>query len=65
MGSIDKKVFQSLFEVSPESVFPEIIDGLTQKGLININENEIRLTDLGIIWAANIRNDFASVRYRT
>ena len=65
MGSIDKKVFQSLFEVSPESVFPEIIDNLTQKGLINNNENEIRLTDLGIIWAANIRNDFASVRCRT
>ena len=61
MGSIDKKVFQSLFEVSPESAFPEIIDNLTQRGLININENEIRLTDVGIIWAANVRNEFASV----
>lgn len=63
MGSIDKKVFQSLFGVGLESAFPEIINNLTQRGLININEREIRLTDVGIIWAANVGKEFASVKY--
>lgn len=61
MGSIDKKAFQSLFGVGLESAFPEIINNLTQRGLININEREIRLTDVGVIWAANVGDEFASV----
>ena len=56
---VDKLEFQERFGKLPEDVYPEQLKRLKEKGLIQINEKEIRLTELGDLWKANIAWEFA------
>jgi coproporphyrinogen III oxidase-like Fe-S oxidoreductase len=57
---VDKKEFMQKFGTSPEKVFPKKLQKLMEQGLIEIDEEEIRLTKQGEIWKGNIAWEFAS-----
>jgi oxygen-independent coproporphyrinogen-3 oxidase len=57
---VDKKEFMQRFGKLPEDVFAEKLQRLKDKGLIEINDKEIRITKLGDIWKGNIVWEFAS-----
>ncbi len=56
---VDKKEFKQKFGTTPETVFPQQLEKLKAKGLIEINEKEVKLTKLGEIWKGNIAWEFA------
>ena len=56
---VDKMDFQKRFGKLPEDVYPEQLKRLEDKGLIQIDEKEIKLTQLGDLWKANIAWEFA------
>lgn len=55
---VDKQEFQERFGKLPEEVYPEQLKRLKEKGLIEIDEKEIKLTKLGDLWKANIAWEF-------
>ena len=56
---VDKLEFKEKFGKLPEDVYPEQLKRLKEKGLIKITDEEIRLTELGDLWKANIAWEFA------
>ncbi len=56
---VSKKEFMEKFRTTPERVFPKQLQKLTEKGLIEIDNKEIRLTKLGEVWKGNIAWEFA------
>jgi oxygen-independent coproporphyrinogen-3 oxidase len=56
---VNKIEFKQKFEKIPEEVFPQQLQRLKEKGLIEINDKEIRITKLGDIWKGNIAWEFA------
>jgi oxygen-independent coproporphyrinogen-3 oxidase len=56
---VDKIEFKQKFGKLPEDVFPQQLQRLKNKGLIEINDKEIRITKLGDIWKGNIAWEFA------
>ncbi|MCW4021913.1 MAG: coproporphyrinogen-III oxidase family protein [archaeon] len=56
---VNKVEFKEKFGKLPEDVYPEQIKRLSEKGLIQVNEKEIRLTEVGDLWKANIAWEFA------
>jgi oxygen-independent coproporphyrinogen-3 oxidase len=56
---VDKKEFMQKFGTTPEKVFPKQLQKLKDKGLIEINDKEVRITKLGEIWKGNIAWEFA------
>jgi len=56
---VSKKEFMQKFGTTPEKVFPKQFQKLKDKGLIEIDDEEIRLTKLGEIWKGNIAWEFA------
>ena len=56
---VDKIEFKQKFGTTPETVFPKQLQKLKTKGLIEINEKEVKLTKLGEIWKGNIAWEFA------
>jgi len=56
---VDKLEFKEKFGKLPEDVYPEQLKRLKEKGLIEITEKEIKLTELGDLWKANIAWEFA------
>ncbi len=57
---VDRHEFLAHFGKLPEEVFPEQLKRLKEKGLIEMDEKEIRITRLGDIWKANIAWEFAA-----
>ena len=57
---VDKIEFKQKFGKFPEMVFPQQLRKLERKGLIEINEKEVKLTKLGEVWKGNIAWEFAS-----
>ncbi len=55
---VNKREFKEKFGKLPEDVYPEQLKRLKEKGLITIDEKEIRLTKLGDLWKANIAWEF-------
>lgn len=55
---VNKRRFRKLFGKSPEEVFPDAIKKLKAKGLIEVDDNEIRLTKKGDVWRYNIAWEF-------
>jgi len=56
---VDKIEFKQKFEKIPEEVFPQQLQRLKNKGLIEIDDKEIKITKLGDIWKGNIAWEFA------
>jgi oxygen-independent coproporphyrinogen-3 oxidase len=56
---VSKKEFMEKFDTTPEKVFPKQLQKLTEKGLIEIDDKEVRITKLGEIWKGNIAWEFA------
>ncbi|MCW4045816.1 MAG: coproporphyrinogen III oxidase family protein [Candidatus Bathyarchaeota archaeon] len=57
---VSKKEFMTRFGKLPEDVFPQQIQRLRNKGLIEVDDKEIRITKLGDVWKGNIAWEFAS-----
>lgn len=56
---VSKIEFKEKFGKIPEDVFPQQIKNLKEKGLIESDENEIRITKQGEVWKGNIAWEFA------
>jgi oxygen-independent coproporphyrinogen-3 oxidase len=56
---VSKEEFTQKFGTSPEKVFPKQLQKLKDKGLIEIDDKEVRLTKLGEVWKGNIAWEFA------
>jgi oxygen-independent coproporphyrinogen-3 oxidase len=56
---VSKEEFMQKFGTTPEKVFPKQLQKLKEKGLIEIDDKEIRITKLGEIWKGNIAWEFA------
>jgi oxygen-independent coproporphyrinogen-3 oxidase len=56
---VSKAEFLRKFGTTPEKAFPKQIQKLQNKGLIEIDDNEVRITKLGEIWKGNIAWEFA------
>jgi coproporphyrinogen III oxidase-like Fe-S oxidoreductase len=59
---VSKEEFLDKFGKLPEEVFPEAVKKLQEKGLIEVDDREIRITKLGDIWRINIAWEFANAR---
>jgi coproporphyrinogen III oxidase-like Fe-S oxidoreductase len=57
---VNKIEFKQKFGKLPEEVFSQQLDRLKRKGLIEINDKEIRITKLGDVWKGNIAWEFAA-----
>jgi oxygen-independent coproporphyrinogen-3 oxidase len=55
---VNKKEFKRRFGKLPEEAFGTIINKLEKKGLIEVDEQEIRLTKLGDVWRYNVCWEF-------
>ena len=60
---VNKKEFMEKFGKLPEQVFPKQLHSLKEKGLIDIDEKEVRLTKLGEVWKGNIAWEFAPEKH--
>jgi oxygen-independent coproporphyrinogen-3 oxidase len=56
---VSKAEFMQKFDTTPEKAFPKQLQKLQEKGLIEIDDNEVRITKLGEIWKGNIAWEFA------
>jgi oxygen-independent coproporphyrinogen III oxidase len=56
---VSKKEFMEKFGKLPEDVFPQQLKNLKAKGLIEIDDKEVRLTKQGEVWKGNIAWEFA------
>jgi oxygen-independent coproporphyrinogen-3 oxidase len=56
---VDKIEFKQKFGKLPEEVFSQQLQRLKEKGLIEMDDKEIRITKLGDIWKGNIAWEFA------
>jgi oxygen-independent coproporphyrinogen-3 oxidase len=56
---VNKQEFMEKFGKSPEDVFPQELQRLREKRLIEIDGKEVRITKLGDIWKGNIAWEFA------
>jgi coproporphyrinogen III oxidase-like Fe-S oxidoreductase len=56
---VSKKEFMEKFGTTPEKVFPKQLQKLKDKGLIEIDDKEVRITKQGEIWKGNIAWEFA------
>jgi oxygen-independent coproporphyrinogen-3 oxidase len=59
---VSKEEFLEKFGKLPEEVFPEAVKRLKEKGLIEVDSKEIRITKLGDIWRINIAWEFANAK---
>jgi len=56
---VSKAEFMQKFGTTPEKVFPKQLQKLKDKGLIEIDDKEVRITKLGETWKGNIAWEFA------
>ena len=57
---VNKQEFKRRFGKLPEEAFEDTINRLVNKGLIEVDEKEIRLTKLGDVWRINVCWEFCS-----
>lgn len=55
---VDRLKFKEEFSIFPEEAFPEAIKRLKSKGLVVVDNREIRLTEAGDLWRYNIVWEF-------
>ena len=57
---VNKEEFRKRFGIFPEEAFKTIIHKLEKRGLLEINDYEIKLTKLGDVWRYNISCEFSN-----
>jgi oxygen-independent coproporphyrinogen III oxidase len=57
---VSKKEFKEKFGKLPEDVFGKQLKSLSAKGLIEVDDKEVRLTKQGEVWKGNIAWEFAA-----
>jgi oxygen-independent coproporphyrinogen-3 oxidase len=62
---VNKKEFMEKFQTTPEMVFPKQLKKLKDQGLIEIDNDEGRLTKHGELWKGNIAWEFAPSQTRS
>lgn len=62
--SVDKADFRRRFGHDPEYYFAELLERLQNQGLLEIDEHEVRLTELGILFGYNVAKEFYSDEIR-
>jgi oxygen-independent coproporphyrinogen-3 oxidase len=62
---VNKKEFMEKFQTTPEMVFPKQLKKLKDQGLIEIDNDEVRLTKHGELWKGNIAWEFAPSQTRS
>ncbi len=60
---VDKNAFWELFGVELTDVFPEQIESLERRGLIESDESKIALTTAGKVWCTNVAEEFCPEKY--
>jgi oxygen-independent coproporphyrinogen-3 oxidase len=55
---VDRFKFKEEFGVFPEEAFPEAVKKLVNKGLIQVDDTSVRLTEAGDLWRYNIIWEF-------
>ena len=55
---VDKIKFKKEFGMTPEEAFPGAIERLVSKGLLEVDDKEIRVTEKGDLWRYNIVWEF-------
>jgi oxygen-independent coproporphyrinogen-3 oxidase len=61
---VEKQEFKQLFDKEVEECFPEIIADMKEKGVLENDENQVRLTPAGIFWTNNLCRQFYSKEYQ-
>ena len=56
---VNKQEFRERFGLLPEEAFEGVISRLEKNGLIEVDEQEIRLTNLGDMWRYNVCWEFS------
>ncbi len=56
---VNKQEFKSRFGKLPEEAFENTINRLVNKELIEVDDQEIRLTKLGDVWRINVCWEFS------
>ena len=56
---VNKQEFKDRFGKLPEDAFESAINKLVRKGLIEVDDQEIRLTSLGDLWRLNVCWEFS------
>jgi oxygen-independent coproporphyrinogen-3 oxidase len=64
MLKVDKQNFYSLFKKNPSEVFASKIKELSEKGLLQEDNDYISLTPKGIIWGNDVSKEFFSEEYQ-
>lgn len=62
MISVDRADFANLFHRDPVDLYKEKIDRLTRLELLEVSDQEIRLTERGIVWGNNVSKEFFSAK---
>jgi oxygen-independent coproporphyrinogen-3 oxidase len=61
---VDKREFEEMFSTTPEQAFPEVISNLRHRGLVDVDDQEIRLTPAGKVWGQNVCVEFCSTQWK-
>ena len=56
---VNKMEFKRRFGKLPEEAFGDTLNRLEKKGIIEIDDHEIRLTKLGDVWRINVCWEFS------
>lgn len=62
--SVKKAAFRRRFQHDPEYYFGDLLKRLEQQGLLAIDDQEVRLTDLGALFGYNVAKEFYSDEVR-
>ena len=62
---VGKNAFRELFGVELTDIFPEQIESLERRGLIESDDSKIALTTAGKVWCTNVAEEFCPERYVT
>jgi oxygen-independent coproporphyrinogen-3 oxidase len=61
--AVSRLQFRQLFGTDPVEVFQEKVDRLVGLGLLEVTDDQIRLTEDGVFWGNNVCREFFSPRY--
>lgn len=61
--SVDRRLFHQLFDADAVDVFAEQIGRVVSKGLLEVSDDAVTLTEEGVFWGNNVCREFFSARF--